>query len=214
MSRQFRGEMSMDKLEFVKSYINRCDEVILSGCKADADKLQDEIIGIFESEITDIKNMLDNYSWAGFYDSNRQVDFIGDIKLIKQKLINYMVNLQEKQNKIKYELELARLKQPRLSAHAEANPTQTATVTSYVNITIEQAIKQLDEIPENILSNIERDILKELIFSLEGSKAARDKSKFWDKAKEILKFIADKGADTAIATLPYIIASLNSINVG
>lgn len=204
----------MEKLEFIKSYINRCDEVILSGYIADADKLQNEIIGIFESEITDIKNMLDNYSWAGFNDSNREVDFIGDIKLIKQKLINYMVNLQAEQNKMNYELELARLKQPKLSAHAEANPTQTATATSNVNISIEQTIKQLDEIPENILSSIEKDILKELIFSLEGSKAARDKNKFWDKAKEILKFIADKGADAAIATLPYIISGLKSINVG
>lgn len=204
----------MEKLEFIKSYINRCDEVILSRHIADADKLQNEIIGIFESEITDIKNMLDNYSWAGFNDSNREVDFIGDIKLIKQKLINYMVNLQAEQNKMNYELELARLKQPKLSAHAEANPTQTATATSNVNISIEQIIKQLDEIPENILSSIEKDILKELIFSLEGSKAARDKNKFWDKAKEILKFIADKGADVAIATLPYIISGLKSINAG
>lgn len=201
----------MDKFEFIKSYINRCDEVIASGSIADADKLQDEIIGIFESQITDIKNMLDNYSLAGVYDSNRQVDFIGDIKLIKQKLINYAISLEDNQNKMKYELELARLKQPQLSAHAEANPTQTATAMSYVTITIEQVIKQLEKIPEDSLTNTDKDILKEYLFSLEGIKVAKDKNKFWGKAKEILKFIADKGIDVAIATLPYIIAGLNQV---
>lgn len=200
----------MGKLEFIKSYINRCDEVIISGCIADADKLQDEIIGIFESEITDIKNMLDNYA----YHTNGQVDFIGDIKLIKQKLINYEVNLQAEKERMQYELELARLKQPQLSVHAEASPSQNSTITSNVTITIDQIIKQLDEFPEDSLSITDKDILKELIFSLEGSKAARDKSKFWEKAKKLLTFIADKGADTAIATLPYIIVGLKSLNVG
>lgn len=96
----------MDKVEFIKSFIDRCDEVITSGIIADADKLQDEIIGIFESEITDIKNMLDNYSFMVSDNSNRQVDFVGDIKLIKQKLINYMINLQTEQGKIKNDIEL------------------------------------------------------------------------------------------------------------
>nr|WP_314463363.1 nucleotide-binding protein [uncultured Clostridium sp.] len=86
----------MDKVEFIKSYIDRCDEVITSGIITDANKLQDEIIGIFESEITDIKNMLDNYSFMVSDNSNQQVDFFGDIKLIKQKLVNYMINLQDK----------------------------------------------------------------------------------------------------------------------
>lgn len=204
----------MDKLEFIKSYINRCDEVIASESIAVADKLQDEIIGVFESEITGIRNMLDNYSFSGAYDSNNQVDFIGDIKLIKQKLINYAVNLQANQDKMKYDLELARLKQPQVSAHAEANPTQTATATSNVTITIEQAIKQLDEISEDRLTIIDKEILKEHLFSLEGIKATKDKNKFWGKSKEILKFIADKGVDAAIVTLPYIIASLKSLNIG
>ena len=200
----------MDKIEFIESYINRCDEVVVSKSTADAKILQSEIIGVFQSEITDIKNKLDNYSGLGFFDKDHQVDFIGDIKLIKQKLINYAINIQRGQAKIEYELELARLKQPQISAYAEANPTQTATATSNVAITIEQAIKQLDEISEDSLSANDKDILKEYLFSLEGIKAAKDKKKFWSKAKEILIFIADKGADAAIATLPLIIAGLCS----
>lgn len=206
----------MNKMDFINSYISKCDEAIASGNLSAADKLQDEIIAVFEAEIPDIKNMLDNYGFSS-YDSGRQVDFIGDIKLVKQKLVNYLFNIQQKQEKMKYDLELARLKQPQLSAHAEANPTQTttqtATQTANINITIDQTLKRLDEISEENLSTTDKDALKDLIFSLEGCKAAKDTNKFWSKTKEVLKFIADKGADAAIATLPYIIAGLQGINV-
>ncbi len=199
----------MDKMELIKTYLDRCEEVIVSENLTIAHKLQDEIIGVFESEISDITNKLDNYSMRGFYsDTPRQVDYIGDVKLLKQKLINYIANIQQEKAKMEYELELARLKQPRVSAHAEANPTQTTTSTINVTISLEQAIKQLDEISADNLSTTDKDTLKEYLYSLEGSKAAKDKEKFWSKAKEILRFIADKGADAAIAVLPLIIAGL------
>lgn len=197
----------MDKLEFIQSYIKRCDEAIASANTESADELQDEIIGIFEPEISDIKNMLESYtSWKD------HADFIKDIKLIKQKLINHAINFQNEQRKLEYDLEMARLKQPQISAHAEANPTQNATATSNVTITINQAIKQLNKISDDSLSPNDKDILKEYLFSLEGIKAAKDKNKFWDKAKEVLKFLADKGADAAITTLPLIIAGFQSLN--
>lgn len=195
----------MDKLEFIEFYIRSCDAVINCEYVDGARELQDEIIGVFGSEIPDIKNKLKSYG------PKDQIDFIGDIKLIKQKLINYEINFQNIQNKMKYDLELARLKQPQLSAHAEANPTQTATATANVTVTVEQAIKQIDKISEDSLSNIDKDKLKEYLYSLEGIKAARDRNKLWVKAKEILKFIADKGADAAIAGLPFIITAIQSI---
>jgi len=198
----------MNKLDFIDSYIKLCDEVISSSNTSEAKKLQDVIIGIFGSEITDIKDMLDNY--RGYYSSPRQIDFIGDIKLIKQKLLNYKFNLQDKQKKVEYKLELARLKQPQIFAHAEANPTQSTTASFNIAITVEQTIKCLKEIPENCLSSSDKNTLQDFLFSLEGIKAAKDKSKFWDITKGVLKFLADKGADAAIATLPFIITGLQS----
>jgi len=49
----------MDKLTLFQSYIGRCEETIASGETTDADKLQDEIIAVFESEISGIKSQLD-----------------------------------------------------------------------------------------------------------------------------------------------------------
>ena len=59
---------------------------------------------------------------------------------------------------MKYDLELARLRQPQITAHAEASPIQTATLTSNVAITIEHTIKQIDEIPESSLTDTDKDI--------------------------------------------------------
>jgi hypothetical protein len=197
----------MNKLDFIKSYIERCEEVIASNNYTVAEELQNEIIGVFGSEIPDIYNMLDNYSTLGFDDSNENVNFIGDIKLIKKKLENYYFNIQENIEKMKNDLKLARLKQPQVLAHAESNPVQTATVN--VTITIEQTIFKVDSIPEEKLLSADKGSLKEMLYSLDGIKNSKNKSKYWDKAKEVLKFIADKGIDVAIAVLPYVLTGLN-----
>lgn len=196
----------MDKLTLIQLYIDRCDETVASEKVTDAHKLQNEIVGVFGSEIIGITSQLDNYS---FHLDAYQVDFIGDIKLLKQKLMNYAANIQREQEKMAYELEIARLKQPCVSAHAESNPTQTATATANMTMTIEQTIKQIDKIPEGILSSVDKNVLEEYIYSLEGIKAAKNKTKYWEIAKELLKFIADKGVDVAIAALPCIITGLH-----
>lgn len=194
----------MNKLEFIKSYIDKCDEVISSQSTSKANKLQDEIIGVFESEIKDIRSMLSTYSMI----FDNPVDFIEDIRIIKQKLLNYFFNIQVEQEKMNHEIELAKLKQPCVSAYAESNPMQTATMTSNINITIEQTVTKINHISESSLSKQDKETLVELLSSLDESKAINDKSKFWEKTKGVLKFLADKGADAAIATIPYILSGL------
>lgn len=196
----------MNKIEFIESYIKRCDEIIESGNEREADKLQDEIIGTFESEIKDIRSLLDNY--RGFWGENLPVDFIGDLKLLKQKLLNYVMNLKEEEKKMKYELELARLKQPQISNYAEALQTQSTEITINTTININQSLEMIDKIPEEKLSLEDKDNLKKQLTFLEGIKATQNKNEFWKYAKGVLKFIADKGADAAIAAMPYILACL------
>lgn len=205
----------MGKMEFITSYIRKCDEVIRSESTTDAYKLQNEIIGVFESEISDIRNMLDRFNLLAM-DSNYQVDYIGDIKILRQKLKNYSFNYQQKQDKMKHEIELARLKQPQLTAHAASNSTQTSTQTttqtSQFNITFEQTLKQLDEISEEKLSATDKKALKDLLISLEDYRSPKEANNFWSKAIEVLKFLAEKGVDAAIAILPYIMAGLQGMN--
>lgn len=190
-----------EKIKFIQDYINQCDEVINSGNYSQAKQLEYDIIGVFNSEINNIENQLDMYSLH----SNTATDYIGDIKILKQKLINYQINLKSEAEKQKYDLEMARLKQPSISAHAESNQTQNNTIN--INVSLPDAIRQIEDITENELSSEDKEILKDYMYSLEGIKTTKNKSAFWDKTKGILKFLADKSADAAIAVLPYIITN-------
>lgn len=196
----------MSKLDFLDSYIKRCDEVIVANDYNAAKILQTQIISTFENEIKNIKSELDNYSMAGLYESGRRVDFLGDLRLLKQKLENYHHNIQEEEKRRDYELELARLSQPVISASAEA--TQTVNNTIKFNVSICEVVDKIDGISADQLSNCDKEKIKEYLYSLEGIKATKDKNKFWNKAKELLKYLLDKGIEVGIAVLPYILGGL------
>ncbi|MCL2459967.1 MAG: hypothetical protein FWF19_01215 [Euryarchaeota archaeon] len=206
----------MDKIAFIEEYIGKCDIVITNNDIDEAKKLQKEIVRTFSSEIGNIHSGLSNYRpfIAGvgkktnpqYGSGNLSADYLEDIGLLRQKLINYICNIEEERSKREHELELARLKQPLVSAHAEANPVQNQSVI--VRVTLEQTLKLIDDISEDNLSSADKKALKEQLYSLEGIKTTNDKNELWNKAKEILKFIADKGADAAIAALPLIMSGL------
>lgn len=77
-----------------------------------------------------------------------------------------------------------------------------------ITITIDQVIKQIEKIPSTTLSDEEKSRLTTDLYTLEGIKSTGDKKRFWDTAKEVLKFIADKGADAAIVAIPLILQGL------
>jgi uncharacterized membrane protein len=166
----------MDKINLIQEYISRCNAIIASNNRNEAITFQDEIIGVFGSEIDNIRDRLSNYSGLMY----STPDFVGDIAILKQKLINYMGII------------------------SEANLAQKQIVA----VTLNQTIGLIDDIPEENLSSIDKEALKELLYSLEGVKATKDKGKLWGKAREILKFTADKGAEAAIAVLPFVLSSL------
>ena len=196
----------MDKIAFVNSYIEKCDDVISRKNVDEAKKLQTEIISTFDDEINNIRRELDNYSFAGLYSSGRTIDFIGDLVLLRQKLQNYSCNLKEEEKKQEHALELARLSQPILTATAEANQEMTANI----NITISNVIESLDSIPEEQVTSAEKETIKDYLYSMEGISSTKNKDKLWDKAKELLKYLLDKSFDVAIAILPYIVKTLQS----
>lgn len=198
----------MTKLEKIYSYIKRCDAVIGSRNMKDAKKLQSDIIGVFKNEIKDIEDQLDNFDWIVSNGSPRQVDFIGDADLLKQKLENHAANIKAdndaEKRKMKHELEMAKFSQPIASAYVQANQTQTINI----EISFEEVEKQIDKINESQLSSNDKETLKEYLIKLDNIKSKKDKVKFWNKAKEVLDFILDKGVDVAIAMLPYIISGI------
>ena len=76
----------------LKRYISKCEEILNRGNIAEAEELQKEIISVFH-DIDNIRGGLSNYSpvFAMSFAGNtvvadEKVDFISDLKLLKNKL--------------------------------------------------------------------------------------------------------------------------------
>ena len=143
----------MGKIDTLQKYIDACDE-IKSHSENEKDKLIDEIVNVYNNEIKNIHRGLDMYQWMS---DGRRIDYDGDIIKIKAKLINYKDNLELEEQKRKDELELARLGQNNINLSANANNSNNINIS----ITLEQAIKNIEQIPEEI------EKLKKIICLLE-----------------------------------------------
>jgi hypothetical protein len=73
--------MNMD--DVIKDYIFQCKEVLESKDLQRADKLIGKIVGVFGNQINNINQGLDSYT---SYLGNHQIDYLGDIVLLKDKL--------------------------------------------------------------------------------------------------------------------------------
>lgn len=69
--------------DVVKDYIFQCNEVLESKDLQKADKLIGKIVGVFGNQINNINQGLDSYT---SYLGNHQIDYLGDIVLLKDKL--------------------------------------------------------------------------------------------------------------------------------
>ncbi|MCQ2286641.1 MAG: hypothetical protein MJZ76_07180 [Bacteroidales bacterium] len=184
------------KIEFIQSFIDRCDECIVSKNVDNAKKLQKEIISTFSSDISQITSQLDSY--AAYHSLNKingwndpPVKYIDDLVLLKNRLIKLKLDLQEP---IKENMQV-----PLISL------TQVQNQTTNVNIDFEATISIIERLPESSLNVEDKEILLGKLASLKG---CLDKNSKWEKCKGLLKWLADKSVDAAIAVLPYIIGVL------
>jgi len=69
--------------DVIKDYIFQCNEVLESKDLQKADKLIGKIVGVFGNQINNINQGLDSYT---SYLGNHQIDYLGDIVLLKDKL--------------------------------------------------------------------------------------------------------------------------------
>lgn len=76
------------------------------------------------------------------------------------------------------------------------SPNSVITLTNTID-----AIKALTETADSD----KEELIKQVT---ELSSCSDNKSKFWEKAKSILGWVIDKGADAAIAVLPYILENM------
>lgn len=116
-------------------------------------------------------------------------------------------NLQQIYNKL---CAFKALNYPGLDAVATSSPNTVVNITNNnenkntMNVTFDSVRKTIDSmtsLPEEDIEEIKDKIsvLEEIVNSKES------KSKKWSKAKDIIKWVADKGVDVGIALLPLIL---------
>lgn len=183
-----------EKIKIIDEYIGRLTDVIERNDIEKAKKLQTEIIAVYEPEIDSLKSELDNYNFAHF-GTNTPVDYVGDAKLLKAKLQNYKLNLA------------SGLYKPFQSAEGAVTVTQHVNqdVNATLVVTFEQVIHNIQQLPDSVLSDEEKEVLSGKIAAISAEK---DKEKRWGKVCSALKWIAEKGIQVGIAALPYIAKAL------
>ena len=185
-----------EKIKIIDEYIGRLNDAIEGNDREKAKKLQTEIIAVYEPEIDSLKSELDNYNFAHF-GTNTPVDYVGDAKLLKAKLQNYKLNLA------------SGLYKPFQSAEGAVTVTQHVNqdVNATLVVTFEQVIHNIQQLPDSVLSDEEKEVLSDKIAAISAEK---DKEKRWGKVCSALKWIAEKGIQVGIAALPYIAKTLEA----
>ena len=185
-----------EKIKILEDYICMLEDAMTKTDVGKAKELQTEIIAVYEPEIDSLKSELDNYSFT-HYGASTPVDYIGDAKLLRAKLQNYKLNLA------------SGLYKPFQGTDGAVTVTQHVNqdVSATVVVTFEQTIHNIQELPESVLSDEEKEILSGKLASISAEK---DKEKRREKISSALKWIAEKGIQVGIAALPYITKALEA----
>ena len=69
----------------LKSYIERCNDVLFTSDEQAADALSKEIVAVFKSDFKGMTQGLDRYSVA-LFDGKDKVDYLSDIRLLRARL--------------------------------------------------------------------------------------------------------------------------------
>ncbi|KNZ40610.1 hypothetical protein [Acetobacterium bakii] len=194
----------MDKITFIESYIERCDTT--DGAQG---KLIYEIVYAFGNEIPNIENGLEEFSLIRDLDPSIHA-YTQDLEKLKSILINYKLDLQREDKLRSDELRMLELKnQITINNNNTNKSTAISSSLASVNLTINQTLESINQLPEEIIDDEGRQKLEEMLLIIEGMKSKKDKSGIKSKVGNVIKFIADKGVDVFIAVAPFLLQAAN-----
>lgn len=171
------------KIELIDEFIARAKECIDNNNFIYAPQLNGEIINTFRNDI--------KYIWVGTEDD-------------KESPLKMLALLISKLRNLKGDLEIAEAKQ---NSEKALVLEQTLNTNISIQMSFEQTITAIEAIPDETLSQDEKEQLEGKLSKLNAEK---DKTKLWKNAQSILKWIAEKGFEVGIAALPYVAEALKN----
>lgn len=178
----------------IRKDIEICDEYISRNMATHAEV--NALIGKYVMDYPDFDKNIIAYASVPGYETNE----IENIKIIKSKL-EYLLNRGDNPD-------LYNKKSNAGITISNVNNNDNTNNVSF-NMSIEDIKSNIDE--NTYLSDQEKmDLLSKLDEILELQNSNDSKTKKWNKAKKILGFILDKGADIAIMYIPQILKAINN----
>lgn len=191
-----------EKIQQIDEYIDQLNKAITEKDSTEAERLVKMIIAVYENEIDNIANGLDNYSYdylalSDNCNINNAVDnYIKDAITLMAKLKNYKSNLQAG---------LCKTSDNNQSINITNDIQQN--MQNSIAVSLEQILTDIHALSQEDLSEEDKEKLYGKLTALSVEKTKEGK---WKKVKEILKWIVDKSVEVGIAVLPYIVQTLRN----
>lgn len=198
----------MEVVKMLDDYIEKLDNT-QNLSSPDLGQLIEEITRVVFDDSEVMELCLNYYLSYNEYD-----DFLSDVQKLKAKLKYKRATIidenktteeheQREIEKLRLQVELAK-ESSAVHNHNINNVENKNIINNTMNISFEDARKTINDmssLPENEIEEIQSKInaLEEIVNSKES------KCKKWSKAKDIIKWVADKGVDVGVALLPLIL---------
>ncbi|WP_461206914.1 hypothetical protein [Clostridium sp. DL1XJH146] len=196
----------MDKKNFIKNYINLCDEVIASNNDLKAKELEGLICSTFENLVKNIKGGLD-FDVPDFYSTGdvHRADHIANIKKLKSKL------------ELLYSQAESNDSNPQNNAGINISLDNSSNNSNVNKNSLKIDLKVLfkearDKIESNdSLSEEEMNEVLEKINEIEEiNNSNESKNKKWFKLRPVMNWLGTKGVSVATSVLGLVTALLNN----
>ena len=199
--------------EMIKSDIERIDSEISKGNNASAKKLQEEIVNTYKSEIPYIDNNLSydipNYIDEGYYSYG---DYVKNLNTIKRRLELFFLKKQEEintgseianYNQVNPLINITNNTNSSSDNHSINTSSNSNNAAIDIKVMFEEAKKSIDEI-DNITTQEYDEIITKINELEELHQSEEKPRKKWDKCKEMMKWLCEKGSKVASVILPLI----------
>lgn len=173
----------MSKINTILSYINKCDELyVQSDNLNEIENFIDEVICVYNNEIPGFTARLNTTDPLRICCAINIEEAKSDLKNIKAMLNNYKDNIKG-----------GILNSKKAKTEININSVSSAKAIVDVNITLDQVINNINELPNDILSKEEKDDLDDKLRALESVVNSGDKEKIKNKLVKIFNFALEKG---------------------
>lgn len=195
----------------IKGDIARIEEVLVDGQHDDCKRLYNDLVSIYSTDIPDISNGLSqdmiNLNGPGYA---YRADYKRNLGVVKRKLELYLIKREESKKQVVERNSQAPVSVNVNNTNTSSSDNQSTNTNSNANtanidlkVMFEQARKTIDD--DESLNDIEVSEIIERINQLEEvASSDENKRSKWNKCKEVMTWLFEKGAKVAGTILPLI----------